>query len=160
MGRFLDRSEKNSNGPRSGYHTGECNGTQLFVARHALRVTPFERELSAGARSGDNWPSAGAAYGSAAGAAAARCGAARRNCRISPVARPAHAASALARNIPDSNTAPSNREDIASSRLAVSMGRRQEGNQTGRPACPAEMPRQTGGILRSGVLCVKGNVRN
>jgi hypothetical protein len=116
-------------------------------------VTPFERELSAGARSGDNWPSAGAAYGSAAGAAAARCGAARRNCRISPVARPAHAASALARNIPDSNTAPSNREDIAwglthRKVFAETAGERGTRRRGMRAEKEGPAPRETGGIVR------------
>jgi len=99
--------------------------------RRSDKLRPWK--LSAGVRPDDSPRAAGAASGSAARAAAARCEAARRSCCIYPVASPARAASDPARGTPDSNTVPSNREDIASSRLAKRSG---------------ETPRKTGGIVR------------
>jgi hypothetical protein len=80
-------------------------------------------KLSGGAAPGDSSPAAAAAYGNAAQAGAARCGAGRRNCCRFPAARPARGASGRARDIPESNTAPSNRADIASVCLTVSVSR-------------------------------------
>jgi hypothetical protein len=54
-----------------------------------------------------------AAFGSAAQAAAARCEEVRRNYCNDPVAHFRRAASGRAPDNPDSNTAPSNRADIA-----------------------------------------------
>ena len=79
--------------------------------------------VSAGAAPGDSWPADAGACGSAARAVAARCEAVNRSCCKFPAARPARAASSRARDIRESNTAPSNRADIASSSLAVRVNR-------------------------------------
>jgi hypothetical protein len=83
----------------------------------------YLKNISADALTGDDPRAAGAASGSAARGAAARYEAARRSCCMCPAASPARAASDPARDTPDSNTAPSNREDIASSRLAKCLER-------------------------------------
>jgi hypothetical protein len=70
--------------------------------------------LSADAARGDNSTGRGAACGNAERAAAARYEGERRNCCRFPVEYPARGANARARDIPESNTAPSSRADIAS----------------------------------------------
>lgn len=98
--------------PRDGRAAAMCGGP-----------TNSDREnFSAGVRPGDNPRAAGASSGSAAQAAAARCEEARRSCCRYPAASLARAASDPAQGTPDSNTAPSNREDIASTRLAKYSG--------------------------------------
>jgi len=92
--------------------------------------------FSADAGPGDSSRAAGVASESAARGAAARCEAARRSCCKIPAAGPPRAASGLARDTPDSNTAPSNRADIASSFASQKKW---------------ETPRKTGGIVRRGV---------
>jgi hypothetical protein len=74
---------------------------------------PWEK-FSGGAAPADSSPAAAAACGIAVRAGAAHCGAGRRNCCRFPAARPARGASGRARDIRESNTAPSNRADIAS----------------------------------------------
>jgi hypothetical protein len=83
----------------------------------------YAKNLSADARAVDDPRAAGAASGISVREAAARYEAARRSCCMCPAASPARAASDPARDTPDSNTAPSNREDIASSRLAKCLRR-------------------------------------
>lgn len=70
-------------------------------------------ESSAGVRTGDGSPANAAASGSAVPGAAGRCEAVPRNCCNDPEARFPRAASGRAPDNPDSNTAPSNRADIA-----------------------------------------------
>ena len=76
---------------------------------------PCAKKFSADAATADSSRADAAASGIATRAAAARCEVARRNCCTSPAAHPRRAASGLARDTPESSTAPSNRADIASS---------------------------------------------
>ena len=80
------------------------------VSGHCFAATA---ESSAGDRLADGCSARAAASGSAAPEAAARCEAVRRNCCNDPEARFPRAASGRAPDNPDSNTAPSNRADIA-----------------------------------------------
>ena len=70
-------------------------------------------ESNAGVRVAGGYSARAAASGSAAPGAAVRCEAVRRNCCNDPEARFPRAASGRAPDNPDSNTAPSNRADIA-----------------------------------------------
>jgi hypothetical protein len=70
--------------------------------------------FSADAAPGDKPPADADACEIAARAEAARCEAGRRSCCKLPAARPARGASGRGRDIPESNTAPSSRADIAS----------------------------------------------
>lgn len=124
--------------------------------------------ISAAVPSGGNSPAGAASCGSAGPAAAEHCEAARRNSRKLPPEDLARAASAPARHTPGSNTAPSNRADIAScfsshqARWAgggkgylLTAGRA----QPKKPNLPRGT-RRTGRIVRRSRLCVKKKERN
>ena len=81
--------------------------------RRRLRSYFAATESSAGVRLAYGSPAHAAASGSAAPGAAVRCEGVRRNCCNDPEARSPRAASGRAPDNPDSNTAPSNRADIA-----------------------------------------------
>ena len=99
-------------------------------------------ESSAGVRLADSCSARAAAFGSAAPAAAARCEAGRRNCCNDPAARFPRAASGRAPDNPDSNTAPSNRADIAFVCLARPTAPAAEGESDRRRSAPtAKTPR-------------------
>ena len=74
---------------------------------------PATADSSADVRLACDWPAHAAAFGSAAPEAAVRCEAVRRSCCNDPEARFPRAANGRAPDNPDSNTAPSNRADIA-----------------------------------------------
>jgi hypothetical protein len=84
-------------------------------------------EFSAAGRLGDGSPADAAASGSAAQVAAARCEAVRRNCCTDLEVRFQRAASGRVPDNPHSNTAPSNRADIAFVCLAKPAARATEG---------------------------------
>jgi hypothetical protein len=107
-------------------------------------------KFSAGLALGDSLQAGAAACGIAARAAAARCGVERRNCCRFPVGCPARGASGHARDIPESNTAPSSRADIASFCLAVRWAGRNGTKNAGKHV-KRKTPRETGGIVRRGV---------
>jgi hypothetical protein len=93
--------------------------------------------VSADARWGDSSPADAAACGSAARAVAARCVADSRNCCNDPAERPRRAASVRAQDIRDSNTAPSNRADIAFSFSSQEpQPRRRKGENGARRSSP------------------------
>jgi hypothetical protein len=104
-------------------------------------------ESSAGDRLADGCSAHAAASGSAAPGAAAHCEEPRRNCCNDPEARFPRAANGLAPDNPDSNTARSNRADIAFVCLANPRLRRRKGERCRRSAPTAKTPR-TGGIVR------------
>lgn len=106
-------------------------------------------ESSAGDRPAYGCSAHAAASGSAAPGAAARCEEARRNCCNDPEARFPRAASGRAPDNPDSNTARSNRADIAFVCLANPRPRRRKEKRYRRSAPTAKTPR-TGGIVRRG----------
>jgi hypothetical protein len=91
------------------------NRCHILEAPWVCPRAPQAMNFNAAGRWGDNSPEAGAASGNAGREVAARCGAARHNCCRFPEAHPAPAASAPARDTPDSNTVLSNPADIASS---------------------------------------------
>ena len=101
---------------------GLRRGRDRFARTETIQPLPWGK-FSAGAAPGDSSPADAGACESAVRAVAARCGAGRRNCCKSPAARPARGASGRARDIPESNTAPSIRADIASLSLAVRVNR-------------------------------------
>jgi hypothetical protein len=94
--------------------------------RRCLRSYLAAIKSSAGVRLADDWPTHAAASGSAAPGAAVRCEGVRRNCCNDPEARSPRAASGRAPDNPDSNTAPSNRADIAFVCLAKPRPRRRK----------------------------------
>src|ERR1019366_8761025 len=104
----------------------------------------YPKKISADAAPGDNSRAPVAASGIAARAAADGCEAVSRNCCKALVARPARGASSLARDTPESNTAPSSRADIASFCLAVSMGRRWKPTKNAAKHEKRRTPRETG----------------
>jgi hypothetical protein len=110
-------------------------------------ASPQAVESSAGDRLADGCSAHAAASGSAAPGAAAHCEEPRRNCCNDPEARFPRAANGLAPDNPDSNTARSNRADIAFVCLANPRLRRRKGERYRRSAPTAKTPR-TGGIVR------------
>src|SRR5579862_3593481 len=110
---------------RSAFHLHEgCGGDEIVPdGLGAIQPLPLDN-VSAGAAPGDSWPTDAAACEDAAREVAARCEAESRSCCRLPAARPARGASARARDIRESNTAPSIRADIASSSLAIRVNRR------------------------------------
>ena len=116
---------------------------------------------AAAAPSADNSSPSWRAFGIAAPAAAARCGAARRNGRNAPAALPESAANGRARRTPDSNTAPSHRADIASflSPRRNFVGRQREGERIAAGS-PRTKPRQLRELARlcAGDNCVSTNL--
>jgi len=104
-------------------------------------------ESSADDRLADGCSAHAAASGSAAPGAAAHCEEPRRNCCNDPEARFPRAANGLAPDNPDSNTARSNRADIAFVCLANPRLRRRKGERHRRSAPTAKTSR-TGGIVR------------
>ena len=102
------------------------------VSGHCLAATATES--SAGVRLADGSPTHAAASGSAAPGAAVRCEAVRRNCCNDPEARSPRAASGRAPDNPDSNTARSNRADIAFVCPANPRPRRRKGKRSRRSA--------------------------
>jgi hypothetical protein len=140
-----------------------------FRGASAAAAQSQSKTISAAAPSAGNSPAGAASCGSAAPEAAERCEVARRNSRKLPPEDLARAASAPARDTPGSNTAPSNRADIASCFfLAPSkMGRRWEGVSAHRRKGPAEKterppvkPMEPGRIVRRSQLCVKKKEHN
>ena len=123
--------------------------------RRRLRSYFAATESSAGVRLADDWPAHAAASGSAAPEAAVRCEALRRSCCNDPEARSPRAASGRAPDNPDSNTAPSNRADIAFVCLAKPRPRRRKEKRTPpkRPDC--KTPR-TGGDCAPEALVSQG----
>jgi len=109
------------------------------------------RKSTAGVRPGDSSPADADAYGSAAQAVAARCEAVRRNCCNDPEARFRRAASGRAPDNPDSNTAPSNRADIAFVCLAKPTAPAAEGR-----TIATEAPRRAKAPKLAG-LCARGS---
>ena len=105
------------------------------VSGHCFAATA---ESSAGDRLADGCSARAAAFGSAAPEAAARCEAVRRNCCNDPEARFPRAASGRAPDNPDSNTAPSNRADIAFVCLAKPRPRRRKEKRYRRSAPTAK----------------------
>jgi len=89
---------------------------------------------SAGVRRADGCSAHAGASGSAAPGAAVRCEGVRRNCCSDPAARSPRAASGRAPDNPDSNTARSNRADIAFVCLANPRPRRRKGKRSRRSA--------------------------
>jgi hypothetical protein len=112
---------------------GDETGSEILGRGQPLPIGDF----SADAAPDDSLRARAAACGIAARAAEAHYEAERRNCCRFPVACPARAASGLAQDIPESNTAPSSRADIASSSLTVSMIRRKS-NEKRRQVCKTE----------------------
>jgi hypothetical protein len=102
------------------------------VSGHCLVATAIKS--SAGVRLAYGSPAHAAASGSAAPGAAVRCEAVRRNCCSDPEARSPRAASGRAPDNPDSNTARSNRADIAFVCLANPRPRRRKGKRSRRSA--------------------------
>lgn len=104
------------------------------VSGHCFAATA---ESNAGDRRADGCSAHAAAFGSAAPGAAARCEAARRSCCNDPEARFPRAASGHAPDNRDSNTAPSNRADIAFVCLAKPTASAAEGRAIPpkRPDC-------------------------
>jgi hypothetical protein len=123
--------------------------------RRRLRSYLTAIKSSAGVRLADDWPTHAAASGSAAPGAAVRCEGVRRNCCNDPEARSPRAASGRAPDNPDSNTAPSNRADIAFVCLAKPRPRRRKEKRTPpkRPDC--KTPR-TGGDCAPEALVSQG----
>ena len=115
------------------------------VSGHCLAATATES--SAGVRLADGSPAHAAASGSAAPGAAVRCEAVRRNCCNDPEARSPRAASGRAPDNPDSNTAPSNRADIAFVCLAKPRPRRRKEKRCRRSA-PTAKRQELAGIVR------------
>jgi hypothetical protein len=103
--------------------------TETMRGRRRLRPAARRSGSTAGVRPGDSSPADADASGSAAQAAAARCEAVRRNCCNDPEARFRRGASGRAPDNPDSNTAPSNRADIAFVCLANPRPRRRGGER-------------------------------
>ena len=95
-------------------------------------------ESSAGVQLADGCSAHAAAFGSAAPGAAARCEEARRNCCNDPEAHFPRAANGRAPDNPDSNTAPSNRADIAFVCLANPRPRRRKEERCRRSAPTAK----------------------
>lgn len=128
-------------------------------AKQTPRAQSQSSAISAAVPSGGNSPAGAVSCGSAGPAAAEHCEAARRNSRKLPPEDLARAASAPARDTPGSNTAPSNRADIASCFFLASseMGRRWEGVSAHRRKGPAEKSRtspvEPSGLC-AGVTCV------
>jgi hypothetical protein len=112
-------------------------------------------ESNAGVRPGDGSPMDAAAFGSAAQAAAARCEEVRRNYCNDPVARFRCAASGRAPDNPDSNTAPSNRADIAFVCLAKPTALAAEGERL-PPKRPDLQRRQSWRDCALGALVSQG----
>jgi hypothetical protein len=98
--------------------------------RGQRRLRPLQArraESTGGVPRGDGSPAHAGASGSAAQAAAGRCEAVRHNCCNDPEARFQRAASGRVPDNPHSNTAPSNRADIAFVCLAKPAARAAEG---------------------------------
>jgi len=113
-------------GLHSTLHEG-CGGDEIALdlpARSSRCHGVRSSRVSAGAAPGGSWPAGADACESAARAVAARCEAVSRSCCRLPAVRPAREANGRARDIRESNTALSNRADIASSSLAVRVNRR------------------------------------
>jgi hypothetical protein len=101
---------------------GDNAGTAPSPARAARRA-----ESTAGVPQVDGSPTRAGASESAAQVAAGRCEAVRHSCCNDPEARFRRATSGHAPDNPDSNTAPSNRADIAFVCLAKPAARAAEG---------------------------------